>query len=265
MEDGLMKRKDITLLLVMSVVGVFTVGSVNAAIHYVDKVELQFFSMNNSWYDYISGSGSSINGKLNFTESSNQDYLGGSKVYTIGGAYTFDLAIEGFVFNPSITNDVSSGTTAQAYFEGDQIVQIVGGIKYTGTNDFAYGGTGAVAEVLFEARMVEKNDWLLAEYVPYNPGQFDKTLQLEFETVSEGLSDGIAIGTTGDILQMVNPIMALSLKTNSPTNDPSNFMGDFYSNPMGSASNIKITGTVPEPATLALLLSGMFIAIRKRN
>ena len=260
-------KKCATLLFVVFILIAFTAGSVNATIQYVDKIELQFFSMSASWYDYVSGSGSSINGKLNFTSSVSQDYLGGSKIYTIGGAYTFDLAITGFIFSPDITNDVSSGTTAQAYFEGDQIVQIVGGIKYTGTNTFAYGGTGAAAEVLFEARMVETNDWLLAESLPYNPGQFDKTLQLEFEVANEGACDGIAIGTTGDILKMVNPKMDLSLKTNIPTADPSNFLADFQSSPMGggSASNIKITGTVPEPATLTLLLSGLLVGMRRRK
>jgi hypothetical protein len=225
--------------------------SVQGGIVYTSLIDTTFFT---TWY------AASPTGHLNFSNTP----VGVQKtIYTYGDVYT--LTISGKVtFNPNLARDYSSGGVAKGYFDGGATVTITGGLKNS-NNQWVYGGTGSNAKQIFQAVMVSLhednanptlNRWALEEETD-QPGNFDRTLVLSMVDGSVGLASGLILNN-GDILKMIGPKMDLSLKTDNV----SNFSNDFGYTDI--ASSIKITGLVPEPATVLLVGLGALCLKKKR-
>jgi hypothetical protein len=247
----MMKRKiSLTSLIVVLFV---CISTANANTVYTRLIDTSFIMT--KWYDWVS-----TNGHLNF---SNTSINGEKKLYTHDDVYTLSMTGT-LTFNPNLGRDYSSGELAKGYFEGGATVTITGGLKIGAS--YVYGGLGAAAKQIFQATMVPVyedslnptlNRWSLEESTT-EAGRFDRTLFLDLVAGSEGLASGISLLGTGDILKMTSPKMDLSLKTDSAV---SNFYIDM--GPSSTASNIKITGLIPEPATLLLLGLGGICVRRK--
>ncbi len=252
-----MKRQWILALIIGVVCApAFITSSLYAGTVYARLIDTSFIMTR--WYDYVSGT----DGHLNF----NNTTINGSKVlYTHDDVYTLSM-VGTLTFNPILERDFSEGVYANGYFEGGVEVTITGGLRVGAS--YLYGGVGAAAEPIFQAVLAPVYEdslnptlerWALEESLTES-GRFDKTLFLDLIEGSEGLASGIALAGTGDILKMINPKMDLSLKTTVPV---SNFYTDM--GPSAVASPIKITGVVPEPATVLLFGIGTLCLRRKRD
>jgi len=232
---------------------VFCAASVQGSVVYTRMIDTSFLMT--KWYDWVSGT----DGHFNFSSTSiNLE----KKLYTYNDVYTLNMTGT-FTFNPNLTRDYSSGGFAKGYFEGGAIVTITGGLLSGGS--YVYGGTGAAARQIFQARMVPVYEdslnptlerWALEED-SYLAGNFNRALFLGMVEDSEGLASGLTL-TTGDILKMTDPKMDLFLKAS----DAANFYTDM--GPISTASPIKITGAIPEPATFLLLGLGM-LCLKKKH
>jgi hypothetical protein len=248
------EKRNICVVLVLAIV-LFSGAIAQGGVIYTRLIDTSFIMT--KWYDYLSGT----SGKLNF--NSTTAINGEKKLYTYDDVYTLSMSGT-FTFNPYLGRDYSAGGLAKGYFDGGAIVTITGGLM-VGTT-YVYGGTGTNAKQIFQAVMLPLyedpenpllNRWSLAED-PTESGRFNRTLLMEMASGSEGLAAGLTL-TSGDILKMTGPKLDLYLKT---TADVSNFYVDM--GPVSYASPVKITGLLPEPATILLLGLGTLCSRKKR-